>query len=445
MAQSERLDGWKRIAGHFKRHRSTVIRWKEHGLPVHQVPGSGIGSVFAYTHELDAWLAKGVSQGLDLESAAEAQPAPGAWTRIDSYIATALAVSLAPMLLVLLLIAQASPRGDFRRDVDSETARQYIKARGDWALRTPESLRSSIAEFRAILKRDPKYAPAWSGLADAYLLSSEFDGMPQAASYTNAETAARSALSIDPQDVGGNRAMGFVAFWWDHDIPRARTYFRRALRADRDNAQTQFWYGNALIENGETAAGLAALRQARLSDPDSGALAADYAWDRWQSGAKEDVVPELEVLERSAPTLASPSLYLMTIAFARGDWAAYLRHGEAYAARENDRELALNIAQQRRAFETRGPTGLLDAVSSVKPTLKSHVHDGTVLPAAAAASAGRRERLLDLLVRAEANGEKWSSRRWPSSIFARWRNEPDIGARLDRLLTRPAATEHLAG
>jgi TolB-like protein len=52
-----RLDSWKEIAAFFGRDERTVRRWeKESALPVHRVPGSSKGRVFAYESELAQWL-----------------------------------------------------------------------------------------------------------------------------------------------------------------------------------------------------------------------------------------------------------------------------------------------------------------------------------------------------------------------------------------------------
>jgi Tol biopolymer transport system component len=54
----ERLDSWKEIATYLNRDIRTVIRWeRERGLPVRRVPGVKRQAVFAYQHEIDAWLA----------------------------------------------------------------------------------------------------------------------------------------------------------------------------------------------------------------------------------------------------------------------------------------------------------------------------------------------------------------------------------------------------
>ena len=53
----ERLDSWKEIARYLNRSVRTLYRWeKEEGLPVHRHQHRELGSVFAYTAELDAWL-----------------------------------------------------------------------------------------------------------------------------------------------------------------------------------------------------------------------------------------------------------------------------------------------------------------------------------------------------------------------------------------------------
>jgi Tol biopolymer transport system component len=66
----ERIDSWKDIATYLGRDARTIIRWeKEKGLPIHRISGGQRHCVFAYRHELEAWLARqdhpnGVNQPL---------------------------------------------------------------------------------------------------------------------------------------------------------------------------------------------------------------------------------------------------------------------------------------------------------------------------------------------------------------------------------------------
>ena len=73
-----RIDGWKAIGAYFRRNRTTVFRWaRDDGLPVRRVPIAGKGSVFAYAHELDAWLA----------AKRDSPTVPALPTRVDPYLA----------------------------------------------------------------------------------------------------------------------------------------------------------------------------------------------------------------------------------------------------------------------------------------------------------------------------------------------------------------------
>jgi TolB-like protein/Flp pilus assembly protein TadD len=55
-AQRRRLESWKEIASYLGRDVTTVRRWeKRERLPVHRLHHSKLGSVYAYTAELDAW------------------------------------------------------------------------------------------------------------------------------------------------------------------------------------------------------------------------------------------------------------------------------------------------------------------------------------------------------------------------------------------------------
>lgn len=55
--RGKRLESWKEIAGYLNRHVTTIRRWeKDEGLPVHRHRHAKLGSIYAYTRELDAWF-----------------------------------------------------------------------------------------------------------------------------------------------------------------------------------------------------------------------------------------------------------------------------------------------------------------------------------------------------------------------------------------------------
>ena len=53
----DRLDSWKEIAVYLSRDVTTVQRWeKREGMPVHRHQHDRMGSVYAFSSELDAWV-----------------------------------------------------------------------------------------------------------------------------------------------------------------------------------------------------------------------------------------------------------------------------------------------------------------------------------------------------------------------------------------------------
>lgn len=90
-----RLDSWKEIAAHLHRDVTTVQRWeRREGLPVHRLVHERQGSVYAFRHELDAW----VQSRAPAVSREKPQPASPGWTRprrLSALVAIGALVALA--------------------------------------------------------------------------------------------------------------------------------------------------------------------------------------------------------------------------------------------------------------------------------------------------------------------------------------------------------------
>jgi tetratricopeptide (TPR) repeat protein len=320
----KRLDGWKEIAAHFRRNRSTVMRWAEAGdFPVHRVSGKAGASVWAYAHELDAWLARGASAESRSPSPSvngplvepvhvETTRPPSARHRfrVGTLVSAASVMGALAIGAAVLFIAPraAHPPGPRPAPLpaDPAIADLYLQARDDWASRTPAGLRKAISELGVVISRDPGFAPGHAGLADAYILSREYDGLPDSIAFGKAEAAAKAALAIDPGSADANRALGFIDYWGHHDIHAAREHFRRSLTSDPGSAQTHYWLGNILVETGDDGAAFLELRSARRLEPGSKSIAVDYAWAQWSRGPGDPGLAELQALSAGPPPMGPP-------------------------------------------------------------------------------------------------------------------------------------------
>lgn len=420
-----RIDGWKAIAAHFRRDRTTVMRWaRDRDLPIKRVPGGGTGSVYAYAGELDQWLA--TARGIDVAG----EPTIAIVNRPLRAFAIGIAALLGASAVAYALVEPVKPVAAISTHTlpdDPAIAAIYLEARDNWALRTADGLHRAVAGFGEVVSRDPDFAPAYAGLADAYLLVREFDALPDATAYGRAESAAKAALAIDPQSAAAHRALGFSAYWWQRENAAARDHFGHALALDPKSAQTHFWLGNALVDNGEAKAGLQQLDIARLLDPGSPAIKADYAWALWSAGQRDAAKHALDALAAANPKSSSPQTYLAYIHFAERNFAAYLAASEKRALLRADPQTIARNKAERAAFARGGDRALLAVMAQqAGDDLKSGAVRDASWAAVIAAQAGDRGGLIALLERADARDERWGLGGLVLTVFGKWKNDPAV-------------------
>ncbi|HJY21512.1 MAG TPA: adenylate/guanylate cyclase domain-containing protein, partial [Hanamia sp.] len=82
-----------------------------------------------------------------------------------------------------------------KRQTDNTEAYQlYLQGRYSWNKRNEEGIQTSIRYFKKAIEKDPEYALAWAGLADAYNLLGEFSNWSRRELYPKARSAVDMAL-----------------------------------------------------------------------------------------------------------------------------------------------------------------------------------------------------------------------------------------------------------
>ena len=172
--------------------------------------------------------------------------------------------------------------GDSERVALKESATQDVAAyrlyslgRFHWKKRTAEGLSMAVDAFTRALEADKKYARAYSGLADAYILYPQYGvpGVSGGEAFQRAEAAARRALDLDPKLAEAHASLGEIATYAAWDWAAAESHFKRAIELDPGNATAHQWYAELLTIQGrfDEAIGQAAL--ADELDPTSAIIA----------------------------------------------------------------------------------------------------------------------------------------------------------------------------
>lgn len=448
MRSSDRIDGWKAIGAYFRRDRSTAMRWAQtRGLPVRRIPGGKVSTVYALKSELDRWAELNAdAEPEPAEASADpvdpATPPSGPRLRTGRRFVPLLGLGLLVMAGAGLFVAvrglapwQAGvsvQRTGADLPADRAMADLYLQARDDWARRTPASLARAIASLDTVTRREPGFAPAFSALADSYLLASEFGFLADDVAFPKAKAAARSALRLDPALAGGHRALGFVQYWWDGDPEAAGRSFRRALQLAPNSAQTHFWYGNVLSDNGAHEAAWRELSQARLLEPGSVAIQNDLAWAQWRAGNSRDARSALTALIQANPRYSAAHDCLATLKLSEGDYAGYVQSFSAYAELREDPTLIARALEQSRALE-RGEAAF-ERMMLEGALDRADREIGRSLAAAAfiASLADDRTALIRILRRADEAREVWGASGEVLRMTRRWASDAEMSTLLAR-------------
>ncbi|MGC1383052.1 MAG: tetratricopeptide repeat protein, partial [Candidatus Acidiferrales bacterium] len=449
----QRLDTWKEIGAFFGRDERTVKRWEDQrGLPVHRVPGSGRGSVYAYTNELAEWLKTAdtrVSVSTSVEettSAAAALDAPVATDSSDlpevlaaetpdlpkksrsawMWIAAALAiVALVGGLWLYKTRWAGEPKTSAdAHPVDPQAQELYLKGIYYWHKRTPEGLTQAVDYFTQSIVRDPNYAPAYVGLADCYNLLREYTKMPPEEAYPQAKAAAERAIALDDSLSGAHSSLAFVDFYWSWDSASAEREFKRAIELDPNSVVAHHWYATFLMHMGRFKEALEQIEIAQKLDPSSISALADKGAILEYITGRDDAIKLEKELETSDPNFLSPHNYLAGMYFRQHDYSAAIHEAKKYAELMKD-DWLLSVAQAaEKGFAAGGREDMLKAMRAEQQRLYSEGKYSAYLVAGTAAQLGDKRTAMKYLQEALSKHDERMIAIRIDENFAAYRSDP---------------------
>jgi len=165
------------------------------------------------------------------------------------------------------------------RVVNPEAYESYLKGRYFWNKRTASSLKVALAYFNQAIEEDPKYAQAYSGLADSYALLGDwqYGVMTPKEALPKAKAAAMKALELDDSLSEAHNSLAFCLDGFDWDFETAGKEFRRAIQLNPGYATAHHWYAWHLSLVGRNSEAIAEMRKAENLDPLSLIINADLA------------------------------------------------------------------------------------------------------------------------------------------------------------------------
>ncbi len=160
-------------------------------------------------------------------------------------------------------------RGQRRYDLDLETYELYLKGRVLVGRRGIPNLEKAADLFQQVLAKDPAFAPAHAGLANAFALMSDpiSSSLPFETAHAILRPAAVKARELDPLLTDAHAAMGWV-YSRERDWANAEKAFQQATELNPSLTETYTNYSSSTLQPlGKLDEALRILRVALRNDP----------------------------------------------------------------------------------------------------------------------------------------------------------------------------------
>jgi serine/threonine-protein kinase len=192
---------------------------------------------------------------------------------------------------------------------DVHAFQEYLQGRFHWNRRTEDDLRRAIERFRSAVTRDPDYARAWAGMADAWCLLLDYGGVSPVEGLAPAREAAERALAADPGIAETWTSVALVRDlewrWTDADDA-----FRRSIELQPDYAIARQRFALHLAWVGRPDEAVREAGRACELDPLSPAVGASAGFVLYYARRFDDAVERLERTIIADPTFATAHVAL---------------------------------------------------------------------------------------------------------------------------------------
>lgn len=186
-----------------------------------------------------------------------------------------------------------------------EAHQDYLKGRYFYSKMTEEDLRKSIAHFESALKQDPKYALAYTGLANAHSMLVSLGVLPAPAARNRIKELTGAALQLDPKLAEAHTALADLKKLFDWDWAGAEREYLTALDLNLNCADGRHCYAALLCAVGRMEEAVNQMRRAQELDPLSMLISTEAAWILYMCrdfhGAVEQSWKTLALEPRCAP------------------------------------------------------------------------------------------------------------------------------------------------
>ena len=177
----------------------------------------------------------------------------------------------------------------------------FLEGRFHLNKRTRENFQLAIQSFQKAIARDPNYAAAYAGLADAFVLLCNWGFLPPDQGFPKAKEAAERALALDQKLAEAHTSMGFILSTYEWKWREAEQSYLTAISLNPNYATAHQWYGLCLTLQGRFQEAMREIRWAQQLDPMSLIINANAGYTLYFARDYEKAIRELEKVKELDP------------------------------------------------------------------------------------------------------------------------------------------------
>jgi TolB-like protein/Flp pilus assembly protein TadD len=153
------------------------------------------------------------------------------------------------------------------RQVDPEAHEAYLKGNFYWSRSNCDGSQKGLSYYRQAVAKDPTFAAAYVGLAQAYFTLGDWNCSPYEEAFQKSKAAALRALELEPTAGSAHTWLGTIAFFHEWNWDNAEREYRRAIQLGPNYAPAHLLYAVFLVSMARQEEGLAEMRKALELDP----------------------------------------------------------------------------------------------------------------------------------------------------------------------------------
>jgi eukaryotic-like serine/threonine-protein kinase len=233
----------------------------------------------------------------------------------------------------------------------------YLKGRYYWNKRTAADVETAISYFNQAIAKDPGYALAYSGLADAYSVLPVYGGTPSE-DFPKANAAARKALELDATLAQPHAVLGYNEMRYDWDFAGGEAEFKKAFELDPNDATAHQWYAIDIgYIAGREQEALAEINRAHQLDPLSPIISTYVGFLHISARQYDEAIVICKKLASENPTFARAQNCLARAYWGKRMYLQVIEEWKAYGQLSGDRnesEFASALQQGFRSASWKG-------------------------------------------------------------------------------------------